>query len=260
MKFELVSDLHLDSIRGSEKKKLSYLEEIFSEPKAETLLIAGDIADSLARPSSFVKQFFDLISERYSRLYAVLGNHDYMDKEVPFEKTVDFVREAFPRIRWLDNEFIAFEDGFLYGAAFWSHINPEISDIIEAYMPDYKRIFNSSGEAISSIDTSLINIECGAKLIDWAARHPNEKITVLTHHAPSYLSSAYSDNVTTAAFCNHLDRFLEDNPNISCWVHGHVHAPVNYFLGLTNVICHPHGYFKSERAKDQPYRPLLIER
>lgn len=260
MSFELVSDLHLDSLKGSEKEKRDYLSNIFAEPKTNTLLIAGDISDSLARPSTIVKDFFSIISERYPSIYMVLGNHDYMDESVPIEDTIDKVREVFPRIKWLDNEFVPFGDGFLYGATFWSYIDPNLAEIIESYMPDYKKIIKASGRPLSSIDTSLINIECGAKLIDWAIHHPDQKLTILTHHAPSFRSSIFPDDVTTYAFCNHFDRFLEDNPNISCWVHGHVHTPQNYVIGSTHVICHPHGYFKFERSKTQPYHPNLISR
>lgn len=180
-----------------------------------------------------------------------------MDDNIPLEGTIERVREVFPLVRWLDNEFVSFGDGFLYGATFWSHIDPNISEIIEAYMHDYKKIFTSTSRTIDSIDTSLINIECGAKLIDWAAHHPKEKLTVLTHHAPSFRSAVFPDDVTTNAFCNHLDRFLEDNRNISCWLHGHVHSQQSYLIGSAKVICNPHGYYK-EKAKAPFYRPRNV--
>ncbi|QIO36950.1 hypothetical protein [Bradyrhizobium sp. 1(2017)] len=31
-------------------------------------------------------------------------------------------------------------------------------------------------------------------------------------------------------------------PRVDYWFHGHVHAPTDYRIGTTRVVCNPHGY------------------
>ena len=45
----------------------------------------------------------------------------------------------------------------------------------------------------------------------------------------------------SAAYASNLEELIvQYQPKY--WIHGHIHAPVRYNIGATEVICNPHGY------------------
>ena len=73
-KFEIVSDLHLDHFQGSGDKGLEFLENLFKNPHAPNLLIAGDLG---FQNDFYTSYFFTLVKRKYEKIVCVLGNHDY---------------------------------------------------------------------------------------------------------------------------------------------------------------------------------------
>ena len=82
----------------------------------------------------------------------------------------------------------------------------------------------------------------------------NRPIIVVTHHAPSMYSVAeqYKNDLLSAAFASNLNQFIIEHPQIRLWAHGHCHAPCDYILGETRIICEPFGYY-NENNYDLPY-------
>lgn len=258
MKFELVSDLHLDILTKENKNPEHYLEKVFSKPKAPILFIAGDIQDDLPTPTELTKYFFDLVCDRYERVFSVLGNHDYMGENETIDSTIPAVREIFPNVTWLDNDFVKIDDVWLYGSTFWSEIRPENSDVAELSMPDYQSIRDLDNRKITTQTTNKINRQSRDILVNWLSQNPDEQLVVLTHHAPSFRSTPYPESPLSEAFCNDLEPMVERNPNISLWLYGHVHEPVDYMLGWTRVVCNPFGYWGTEVTPSIPYKPILL--
>ena len=64
---------------------------------------------------------------------------------------------------------------------------------------------------------------------------------VVTHFAPSLLSAdpRYGLTPGTAGFCNTLDALL---PHAQLWLHGHLHAPSDYWQSGCHVVANPLGY------------------
>lgn len=74
------------------------------------------------------------------------------------------------------------------------------------------------------------------------------KICVITHHAPARpsLSASYADSLLSACAVNTLDEWIRRaGPDL--WIHGHTHAPVDYRLGSTRVLCNARGYVHESR-------------
>ena len=53
-----------------------------------------------------------------------------------------------------------------------------------------------------------------------------------------------------------MELFIEEHQP-DYWIHGHIHTPVRYHIGKTEIICNPVGYI------DEPYngyeKELIIE-
>lgn len=88
-----------------------------------------------------------------------------------------------------------------------------------------------------------------------------DKVVVCTHHTPSHQSChpAYAhDHDMNGGYHNKLDFFIEDNPKIKLWTHGHTHERFDYTIGETRVVCNPRGYIKYERCADT-FVPKVVE-
>jgi hypothetical protein len=89
--------------------------------------------------------------------------------------------------------------------------------------------------------------------------HPEQKVIVVTHMAPSYGSvncqyHTYDDLMTNFFYFSNLeDRIKQDGQEIDFWFHGHTHNFCNYVLdGHLRVICNPRGYFQELGTGFQP--------
>lgn len=257
MKFELVSDLHLEFIYDKLDNPKAYLEKIFSKPKAETLLIAGDTASHLAEPNIGIVDFFKLVSNRYKRVISVLGNHDYINDLSPLEIVPKAVTDVLPEAIWLNNETLDLGDVVIFGGTLWSEISEFNKVLLANYMIDYRMITKMDESLLTPDDTNRLNKESFAALQS-AIESSSKPLVVMTHHAPCMISSKWPNSNTTEGFCNRYDGFLKLQKKLKLWVHGHVHQPVDYKCGNVRVVAHPHGYINYERFPDSDYKPLLL--
>jgi hypothetical protein len=81
----------------------------------------------------------------------------------------------------------------------------------------------------------------------------DQKVVVMTHHAPSVQSIEpfRKDHPATCAYYTALDGFIMDNPQIAAWCHGHTHYDVDYTIANTRVLSRQCGYVG---YRDQPHR------
>jgi len=99
------------------------------------------------------------------------------------------------------------------------------------------------------------------KSINWlkqeVEKYRNQKLVIVTHHAPSMLSvpEHYKEEILSAAYASHLDEFVA-NSGAKLWIHGHTHTPFDYKIGDTRVICNPRGYCPYE--PNEEFIPDLV--
>ncbi|MGJ7573621.1 metallophosphoesterase [Variovorax sp. RB2P76] len=82
---------------------------------------------------------------------------------------------------------------------------------------------------------------------------------VVTHHAPhrNSLASRYQSDWLSASFVSELPRSFFDVPSL--WVHGHVHASLDYEAGNCRVVCNPRGYLQHGRGlENKQFNPELV--
>jgi Icc-related predicted phosphoesterase len=81
----------------------------------------------------------------------------------------------------------------------------------------------------------------------------DNRVVVVTHHAPSQSSvhEKYSyDTLMNGNFYSNLDNFIQANPQVQLWIHGHMHDPFDYGIGGTRVVCNPRGYVQYEQQAE----------
>ncbi len=84
------------------------------------------------------------------------------------------------------------------------------------------------------------------------------KNIVITHHAPSLQSipKQYQNDPVTATYASNLESFILEHQPLYC-IHGHIHTPIQYNIGNTQIVCNPNGYIDD---KDNGFeRELIIE-
>ena len=80
---------------------------------------------------------------------------------------------------------------------------------------------------------------------------------VVTHHAPHPRSLASRFDECNPAYASDLEWLIRRHvPEL--WVHGHVHAPSDYVVDQTRIVCNPRGY-ASEPQQARWRSDLVVE-
>lgn len=226
MRIQIISDIHINHWRGSYK---DFLDSIQTD--ADVLVIAGDAFD--IRDEIETRERLVAVCARYPHVVYVPGNHEYYTIKIS---------EGNDRLHRLANivnltvldagvELVMGGKTFI-GATMWQpapdpdEYTQEITDhmIIPAFSREAPQQFE---EFRAFLETTL-----GPQHI------------VVTHHTPSYKSCALQFMGSPANRWFHTPEveplILERKP--AMWIHGHTHAPFDYKLGKTRMICNPRGY------------------
>jgi predicted phosphodiesterase len=234
MKIHILSDLHIEF-------------ESFYPPRtgADVVVLAGDIHIG-KKGIDWAKATFPSQPVLY-----VLGNHEYYSRAYP--KHISDLKElaAGTNIHVLENDLLVIDNIVFLGCTLWTDFGLFDAPKIAGYhatqtMTDYQEIrINPQYRKLRSLDTAVIH----SKSLRWLqtevenCRRNEEKIVVITHHAPSgrSLPEFYRDDILSAAYASHLDDFVAAS-QAQLWIHGHIHAQQDYLLGKTRIICNPRGY------------------
>ncbi len=247
MKIHIISDLH---------REFGYND--INLNLADVLILAGD-TDLGVKGISWLKS----LSLNIPIIY-VLGNHEYYKGAYP--KTLYKIKDAASNsnIHVLENESLEINHVCFHGCTLWTDFslkgNPAVyGSLCQSCMSDYKKIRLGDNYAkLRSIDTFRIHQTSRQWLTESLRVSEAQHNIVVTHHAPSIrsLPMKYIDDPISAAYVSDMeDLIIKHQP--SYWIHGHIHTPVNYKIGKTEIICNPHGYI------DEPYngfnKNLVIE-
>ena len=153
----------------------------------------------------------------------------------------------------------------LVGATLWTDFQlygrpTESMGIAEQQPDDFRMIKLERGYKLRSLlpaDTVRLH-RASVKFLQQELSCPFDGPTlVVTHHAPSPGSIAlqFRDNSLNPAFASDLNAMIRTyQPPL--WIHGHMYNSFDYRIGLTRVVCNPHGYFPDEL--NPKFDPLLV--
>lgn len=259
MNFQFASDLHLELANN----KKAMLKNPLS-PKAEILILAGDIM-----PLSAINKhqdFLNYVSDNFKMTYWLPGNHEYFESDL--SNWPNELEEAIrPNIALLNHQVkeLEEEDGMirLVFSTLWSHIPPELNEIIGKRMLDFREIRWNKGpfgiEKYNHLHQEslkfLMNALEPVKSIP-SSHSPNQEVNsvknlVISHHLPTFSSfpKKHQNDPINAGFASNLDDFIvKTAPN--AWIFGHHHANIPPFLiGKTTLYTNQLGYIKYKEGQ-----------
>jgi len=262
MKINLVSDMHLN----------------FADielPGGDVLIMAGDImeaghfrrADNAKKDTFLADRYRRFLAEempKYREVIYVMGNHEHYNNS--YDDTPDRLRRELPdNVHFLEQEGVQIDDVWFFGATFWTDMNrgnPTSMQVIKQSMSDFRVIKFGHGIKMDSLygDSYYTNSFTPAyaasvfkdtvnKLRVFLDEHKDDKVVVVSHHAPSSMSidpMYKDDHHMNGAYYSDLSELILDNPQIKTWVHGHMHNQSDYMIGDTRVVTNPRGYMGYE--------------
>lgn len=250
MRFQYISDLHLEYYHGNMKKiRKMFITPLINHKKkvqANFLLLAGDIG----RPHNHCfKAFLEELAPHYDRVFIITGNHEYF--KMPCE-SLAYLDEQCRKVcatvgsnvTFLQNErYDITNELSIFGGTFWTHIPTHIRPFMNSFRHDYKYIPN-----FSAADSSALHAVAVSKLEQEIALDPCRKWIVMSHHMPSFdlIDSKYKNEQYHDMNCAYAsDIEVTKDSRIFAWVYGHTHTPKQ----SGKFYCNPIGYH-GERHDD----------
>ena len=243
MRLLILSDLHLE-VWGEDTPAID-----LATSRPDVVILAGDIATG-NHAIAWAARTFGALPVLY-----VHGNHEGYGHQL--EHMQDAVRDACAsanaqgaNIGLLDGDAVVLNGVRFLGITLWTDFllfgadrYEEALNAAQAYMPDYKRI-STGGDAprlLCASDTAQLHARHKTWLSGQLAQPFAGKTVVITHMAPSMLSveEQYAANLGSPAFASQLDDLVAQ---ADLWVHGHMHASLDYQIGECRVVCNPCGY------------------
>jgi Icc-related predicted phosphoesterase len=255
MKVSIASDLHLEF---NKDLRLENTDE------ADVLILAGDIL--VGKVIDRYDDFLADVAAKFPKVLAIAGNHESYSGQL--HKTPGILREAYGKhgITFLDDETIVHNGVAFFGGTLWTDMNkrcPLTAHTVQFFLNDYRAITYKDGQVYRKLlpkDTLKAHSYTLEGIRKAAKAH--ERLFVITHHAPSTLSvhPRYADKYyENAGFVSDLSAFVSEFTNITHWVHGHIHDPVDYMFFETRVIANPHGYPDETYGPGYPFRLKTVE-
>lgn len=233
MKISYMSDIHLEFHRDGGQAMVD--EVIANTPEVDLVVLAGDIG-VLNVNSKQILRLLDGLSEKATKVFYIPGNHCfYGDRYKAGLGRLESLAHSVP-----ENVVVGYAcytdfqlDGYtICGGTLWF---PDLypPQHVKACLNDFTQILDLEPQIYRE------NTFFTAQL----RKLNTDKLIVVTHHAPSYRSihPRFAGSSVNQFFCNDLDGLIEAiEPKL--WISGHLHDPVDYFIGNTRLVSAPCGY------------------
>jgi hypothetical protein len=252
MKVTVCSDLHLecnDSGHG-----------VPSLGEGDVLILGGDIlcARHFKTNGTLHKVYKDFLQrcvDNFDWVLYLKGNHEAYSFH--WESTHNVLKENLPEgIHLMDDSVVKIQDWNFLGCTLWTDFrNENALEMMEAsrFLNDYRTIrIGSNYRKLRPEDTLEFHKKSKQFLLDTLPMFENQKVWVLTHHAPSYQSihPKYRMETTNGSYASDLDDLILSHPQIKYWSHGHTHSSFNYLIGECRVMCNPRGYWNGYNTSE----------
>lgn len=273
MKVNVISDLHLEFsdlvLPGGEVLILSgdvcEAKNVKAEYDVNNIMNEGDPSTGNFKRMDRYTRFFHEECSKYDKVFYVVGNHEHYGFKL--HKTIPHLKSVLPdNIVVLEKEQFEYKGVLFIGGTLWTDMNNLDSLTLyhmKGMMNDYKQItmFDEVRNVYHRLTPEkTVNEHIKTKQLFQFYLEENRRretplpVVVLTHHAPSKLSTHphyANDTIMNGAYSSDLSEFILDNPEIRVWTHGHTHHTFDYTIGDTRVIVNPRGYKNYEqRAED----------
>ncbi len=258
MNFQFASDLHLELANNKKAMLKNPLE-----PKAEILILAGDIM-----PLSSINKhqdFLNYVSDHFKMTYWLPGNHEYFDSDLANWPN-EFEEAIRPNIALLNHQVKELEDEMgkirLIFSTLWSHIPPELNEIMVKRMLDFRQIRWNEGpfdiekynhlhhESMKFLRNAFESVKSNTSDNSNNQKANSVKNLVISHHLPSFTNfpKKHQNDPINAGFASNLDDFiLKSAPN--AWIYGHHHSNIPpFFIGNSPFYTNQLGVVKFKES------------
>lgn len=213
----------------------------------DAVILAGDI-DQGDRGLRWAEDNFPTLPVFY-----VAGNHEFYGQDWE-DLPVELIRASQgSHVHFLENRafslIIKGQPLCILGATLWTGFDlaedpQHAKDVAPQLMNDYTHIHKGDWSLTS--EAVLKRHESSVAWIAHELSHIPADFTrvVVTHHAP-LPRSIPEERKSHAAYYGSDLAALIDHHQPDLWIHGHIHACVDYWQGSTRIICNPRGYLGS---------------
>jgi len=239
MKFQLVSDLHLEKY-----DKLPSFNKLI-EPKAPNLILAGDIC--FVKHPNF-KPFFQELSKHFIQIFFVPGNHEYYDTQYHYNSLAEIELIIKDKLSHLSN-IIVLQKKFknlgsnivIIGATLWSYLSQK--DMIEPMklLTETNFILYKKKLMLHPNITNDVHLKHKQWLNDTLDSLKGKRIIVVTHYLPSKrcIARKYKYDTFIKSYYSNCDHLVK---KATIWCAGHTHIPMKKILGKVPVYINSCGY------------------
>lgn len=233
MRLYVLSDLHLEF-------------GIFRVPPVEVdvVILAGDIGIG-RKGIRWAAKAFPTVPVIY-----VAGNHEFYGSNL--QVIMDELEQAqTSHVHWLENRAIEIGGVRFLGCSLWTDFRlfgeerrAELMGKAGESMNDYARVSFGRGREKRKLlptDTAALHDRSRIWLVEELAKPYPGPTVVVTHHAPHprSLLPEFANDPLSGAYVNDLSLLMG---TAQLWIHGHIHASLDYTVSGTRVICNPRGY------------------
>ena len=238
MKIQILSDLHLEH-GGAVPAHV---------PDAGVIVLAGDLCPYTEGLVAELAEYW----RSAPHIVYVLGNHEFYGTEIEQTRTT-LARECEEAgVHLLDPGTVRIEGVRFIGATLWTDLELEgkaravgahrrVGDEIMDFQGgiEYERKDFTTDESVRRHRAERRFIEHEIE----KAQRAGDRSVVVTHHAPSPRSihPSFEGDPLNPAFASDLERVIE-RYQPALWIHGHMHDPVDEWLGDTRLVANPAGY------------------
>ena len=261
MRLWILSDLHLEA-------GLPALPAV----QADVVVLAGDTAEGGLGLAWARRSFPD------TPVVYVLGNHEYYGNVFP-GLAEELKREAAgSHVHVLERDAVHIGGVEFLGCTLWTdqelwQSREASANVLEQTLNDHRRIRSqATGKALRAGEARATHAASRAWLEACCATAPERPRVIVTHHAPSprsippaewqalerdgMESEAGLRLLMRAGYASRLDPHVKAS-GAALWIHGHIHAPADYRIGVTRVLANPRGYGDQLQGRIQP--GLVVE-
>ena len=272
MRINVVSDLHLEfsdlELPGGEVLILSgdicEVKQINADYDVNNIMNKGGPSTGNFKRSDRYTRFFHEECGKYEKVFYVVGNHEHYGYKL--HKTIPHLKSVLPNnVTVLEKEQFEYKGVLFIGGTLWTDMNN--FDSLTLYhmknmMNDYKQItmFDEVRDVYHRLTPDkTVSEHVKTKQLFKLFLEENRAgkklpVVVLTHHAPSKLSTHpyyANDTIMNGAYSSDLSEFILDNPEIQVWTHGHTHHTFDYMINNTRVMANPRGYKNYEERAEE---------
>lgn len=242
MKIRILSDLHMEGLRGRSLSKCDWA----NYDGEDLLILAGDIAVGVDSVAEVIQDFVNL---GFPKIIYVMGNHEMYHHS--YDELINFVPDLRARIVdirhkviVLDCHEIVYIEGIaFFGGTLWTDFNHDqmVKDCARVMINDFRIIEGFTPDKAMAINRRH------RQFIKHAYEQTSGKRVIVTHFMPARecvherWRKDTSTNLLNSYFSNDMGEWIESLSD-TIWIYGHTHDPGDFMIGDTRMVCNPRGY------------------